>query len=259
MKQLLVLLFSVLHLWAYDAFISVETLKKSLDDEKLIIIDVSDSYKKSHIKGAISLDVYDLIDKEKKNNTLKSLDDLEEIFVDLGLSSDSNVVIYARTSDEDIKKASYLAFVLISHGFENVSILDGGYMSWVYEYDELVSNEDFEAEEEGDITLDPLEMQVWMDEVGEDLSKYIVLNSSSEDYTELLEIFPKAKVSFYKNKFLRDFTILTKNKLNKIYFDIYNLNKNDKILVYGSDIFEVSVEWFIVYKYMGFKSAKIYL
>ena len=53
--------------------------------------------------------------------------------------------------------------------------------------------------------------------------------------------------------------MLRKNKeLEKIYYYGLNLSENDNIVVYAENIFQASMEWYLLYKVMNFKNVKIY-
>ena len=66
MKYLLLLSISFLTLFASDAFITPSELKNSLEDNNLIIIDVTNTvtYETSHIQNAINCNVAKFIKKE---------------------------------------------------------------------------------------------------------------------------------------------------------------------------------------------------
>ncbi len=255
MKKIIILLFSFIALYAQDAFVSAEYLRNSFDDKNLVVIDISDSYKMSHIDGAISFDVHYLIDKEKSNNALKSPRRIQEIFGNIGLSDDSHVIIYGRNDFEDFKRATFLAFVLISSGFEEVRILDGGYMSWIFEYDSLVTKE-VRILDSHKITLKPKKISI-DNKILKNISKRNLLLDARDSESYVNGHIQGAKNSPYRDKFLRDYTLISSEKLQDYYLRKLQISLND-IIVYSDDIFTSSLEWFIVNRVMGFRSAKIY-
>ena len=141
MKYLLLSILLVINTYAYDAFISASELKANLDDPKLIILDVNskESYDTSHIQNALHVDVTKFASKEENISSLLSSIWTQRRLKKLGIQKDSNVVIYARNSQQ--LNASYFAMILVLSGFENISILDGGYMTWTFKYNRLVSSE----------------------------------------------------------------------------------------------------------------------
>jgi len=264
MNKLFFLILISVNIYGYEAFMSAKDLKTVLYDKALVIIDVSRSYKKSHIIGAQSLNVDTLTNKEH-NNQLIDKNDLEDIFRDLGINSSSNVVIYGRNTQKDLKNSAFLAYVLISNGFENVSILDGGYMSWVFKYD-LFTTIKKQDTDEGTITLKNKNLSVGYGSVKNDKNRLIIDTRYPQNYygiaqkkaNKYLGHIPKAKNSYYDYKFLRDKRIRSKKELNEFYLDGLNISDAKEIVIYGDDPKEAAVEWYIIYKHLGYKNAKIY-
>ncbi|MCW8838606.1 MAG: rhodanese-like domain-containing protein [Thiovulaceae bacterium] len=264
MKKIFFLLLTIINIYAYDAFITPNSLKNALDDQSLVVIDISDSYKKSHIIGSISFNV-EILEESRTNSPLIKMESLQEIFRDIGINNNSKVVIYGRNTKEDIKKSAFLAFVLISHGFENVSILDGGYMAWVFEYDWFTTREVPEVKE-GDLILTNTNISVDIEYINKNKEsilidarypqKYYGISNKKDD--AFLGHIPGAKNSYYLYKFLRDKRIREKSELEEIYFDGLELAQLDDIIVYGENELDAAVEWYIIYKQMGFKGAKLY-
>ncbi len=186
---------------------------------------------------------------------------------DLGIDNDSKVVIYGRNTDADIKNSSYLAYILISNGFQNVSLLDGGYMSWVFEYDLLVNKVDSEADDEGNIKLIPQNISVDAKYIKDNIPNLTLIDAREAPYyfgTKMVKNInmqghiQNAKSSSYKDKFLKDGTIRPDDELEDIYLNGLELNKDDEIVVYGESVYDAVVEWYIIYQKMGFKNAKLY-
>lgn len=67
MKNIFFILLITLNAYAYDAFISAKKLHEIVGEKDLLVIDISDSYKTSHIVDAYGLDVDTLV---KTENTL---------------------------------------------------------------------------------------------------------------------------------------------------------------------------------------------
>ena len=267
MKKLILLVLVFLHTYANDAFIKKNELREIIYDKNLVIIDVSESYKKSHISGAVSFNVSKILELDGSYFTKVSLSRIESYMSDLGIDNDSKVVIYGRNTDADIKNSSYLAYILISNGFQNVSLLDGGYMSWVFEYDLLVNKVDSEADDEGNIKLIPQNISVDAKYIKDNIPNLTLIDAREAPYyfgTKMVKNInmqghiPNAKSSSYKDKFLRDGTIRPDDELEDIYLNGLELNKDDEIVVYGESVYDAVVEWYIIYQKMGFKNAKLY-
>ena len=155
MKYLLILAISIFKLSAFDAFITPSELKMSLSDKNLIIIDVADSftYKKSHIKDAIHADVSKFVNHESPYSLMNPVEVIQNELKELGINRDSKVVIYSHNTEEGVLNSSYAALILLYSGFENISILDGGYMAWVFENELLTSSLKSEKPDNGNFIV----------------------------------------------------------------------------------------------------------
>lgn len=199
-------------------------------------------------------------------NSFTQADETGAYLRDLGLKKDSQVVIYGRTSSYDLLNTSTLAFTLLSHGFMNVSLLDGGYTAWVFEYELDVSTEliskpkgDFIAKREDGFFIKA-------DTLLEDLKKITLLDSreSSQYFGTSLSKgvsraghIPYAQSSYYQDKFLSDATLRPHEEL-ELLFQGLQLKAHDTIVVYGRDLREASMNWYLLYHHFGFKNVKIY-
>lgn len=270
MKYLTVLLLLVVELFSFDAFVKPSELAKSFKEKNIIILDVAkkDLYEKSHIKGAIHVDVKSFVDEMSPYSLMKTDEDVKDALVELGINYDSHVVIYAHNTAEGTLNSSYLALVLISHGFENVSILDGGYMAWVFENELLTTAESSLADGDGNMKFKKdSNIIVNLEYVKSHLNSVKILDSRMSDYyygtkrsanIKAVGHIPNAKSSSYLDKFLTDGTLREQKELDEIFLNGYDLSKDDEVIVYSSDVFSASMNWYILYKKMGFKNAKIY-
>ncbi len=66
------------------------------------------------------------------------------------------------------------------------------------------------------------------------------------------------KVASIKTNFLRDSTLRDDKELNEIFLYGHGLKSNDEIIVYADDAVTASMEFYILYKHMGFKNTKLY-
>jgi len=268
MKFFLLSIITFIHLVAFDAFITPSKLKDSFENKKLIILDVTtkEIYKTGHIKNAIHADI-SLFRDIKEPSLLAPKEKIEQELKKLGLNSDSLVVIYSRNSEQSILSSSFLALVLIQGGFENISILNGGYMAWVFENEFLVSSEPSYAQNDGNVTLTKTNILVDLEYLKNNTSKIMLLDArspmeyfgveKSKDINAIGHI-PHAKSSYYKDKFLKDNTLREKEELEQIYIEGHELQPEDEIIVYGDTIYSASMEWYILYKHLNFKNAKLY-
>ncbi len=283
MKYIILLITTLFTAFASNAFITPSELKKSLTDENLIIIDVSNKslYSKGHIENSIHSDVSVFIDKaiyinpENMQNTdiknkyiIAPSYTLENELRALGINSDSKVVIYDHNTKSGILNSSLLAFVLIYSGFDNVSILNGGYMAWVFENQILISSEPTKVQDYGNIIVKlNTDILVDVEDVNDSISKIKTLDARSpEEYFGIIKSneidrlghIPYSSNSYYKYKFNTDSTLRCKEDLHSIYINGHELNKDDKVIIYADNIYTASMEWYIMYQEMGFKNTKLY-
>lgn len=267
-RYLLLLSLTLFNLLASDAFITPAELKASLGDKNLILLDVSQKeiYNISHIEGAIHADVAEFIDKQKSlYPALVPDESLQKSLRDLGINNDSRVVIYSHNSQKDIFNSSYLAFVLLYSGVESVSILNGGYMAWVFENDLLVSSLKPDIED-GTIRVLPKRDLIARATDLQGPSAKILDARSYDDYYGVTRSdgvarvghIKGAKSSYFATKFLKDNSLRDRSELEEIYIAGHELNSSDEIIVYAKDALSASMEFFILYQYMGFKNTKLY-
>ncbi len=269
MKLFTALIFPLIHLFAFDAFISPSELKNSLEEKNLIIIDVAskDIYKKSHIINAIHVDITSYIDDKSPYQQMNTPEVIQENLRKAGINTDSDIVIYAHNTPQGFLNSSYFALILISHGFENVTLLDGGYMAWVFEYPLLSSTNKHTAQSTGNYSVSKnenitVDAQYIKNEQNLTLldsrtpAEYYGINKSTG--INMLGHIPGAKSSYYSYSFLKDSSLRNINELNKIYLNGFDLSQNSEIVVYADTVFSSSMVWYILYKKLGFKQTKIY-
>ena len=270
MKYLLIIAISFFNLVASDAFISPSKLKQSLNNKNLIIIDVADYniYKTSHIKGAIHADVSKFIDSQSLYSLMRSPQTIQKELSSLGINIDSQVVIYSHNTKKGILNSSYLAFILLYSGFENLTLLDGGYMAWIFENELLTSSLTPDSKDNGNFIVNKNDnILVNSSYLYDNLAAITMLDARSPQLyygierstnVRLTGHISYAKSSFYMDKFLRDGTLRAQNELDQIFIYGHGLRENDEIIVYGDNVFSASMEFYILYKHMGFKNVKLY-
>lgn len=270
MKYILISLLLTFNAIAYEAFITPLELKNSLKKSNLILLDASSlsSYKESHIDGALHADISKFIKSEHARMALGFSQRVQKELIKLGINENSDVVIYSRNQKADQLNSSYLAFILIQHGFENVTILNGGYMAWVFKYHDLVSEEKSEAPKKGTFTINKnSNFLVSGDYLKENLSNITLIDSTeaSEDNSTMPqensaepEHVPYAKNRYYRDNFFDDLTLRSDLELRESFIDKLDLKSDKEIVVFGDTIFSASMNWYILYKKFGFKNTKIY-
>ena len=139
-------------------FVTTEWLAARLDDPSLRIIDATtflgpplheaymdvssgrEAYEKKHIQGAVFADLYK--DFSESGSELSYTHPSREKFInhisELGVGEGTYVVVYDQgITDDDSVAVSYwasrLAWQLRYEGFEQVAVLDGGFVKWLEE------------------------------------------------------------------------------------------------------------------------------
>lgn len=110
-------------------FSSVEELEKAMKaNPKLIVVDAraAADYVKTHINGAINIDVSTLSNASPVEGTLKPVSELASILGKAGIAKNSKVVIYCKTG----VNASRLKWILNYLGNNDVTLLDGNLEGW---------------------------------------------------------------------------------------------------------------------------------
>ena len=114
----------------FSYIVEPEELEPKLGSENLIVVDVSklDIYSQMHIPGALHVDYPAIISaRPPAAGLLPDDSQLNRVFSDLGISSDTHVVAY---DDEGGGKASRLLWSLYVCGHRKISLLNGGLHAW---------------------------------------------------------------------------------------------------------------------------------
>ncbi len=127
-RNLIIILLSLVVLPVFSQVISVDELSKIIKQPNVVVLDVRSSadYLKTHIDGAIGLDVTTLCNNTPVEGSLKSASEIAAIFGKNGISNNSKVIIYCKTG----VNAGRMYWILKYLGHEDVSILDGQMDAW---------------------------------------------------------------------------------------------------------------------------------
>lgn len=111
-----------------DSFPNGKILKNIMSvssSEVLLDVSSSNSYSKTHIKGAISIPAKSFLNTD---GSLKPSDDLAKIIGNSGISRDDPVVLYG--SAEGSGEPEFVFWVLLYLGHRNAKVLDGNLEDW---------------------------------------------------------------------------------------------------------------------------------
>lgn len=269
MKIPFMMILTSLYLVASTAFISSTELEAKLHDKTLVILDVTDeqTYMSGHIPNAVRADAGAFRHQVEKYQLMNSPDEVQAVAQSLGINNDSDIVIYGHGKDKELLKASYIALSLIANGAKKISILDGGYNEWLFEYKEVTSTKaptitqgNFISKFNPDILVD---LKYVKDRIGnvpmlESRPPRFYYGEQQSEGVRRLGHIPQAMTSFWKDKFNPDETILDKKELQEIYIKGHKLDPNKEVIIYCTGGLEASMNWYIAYKELGFKKAKLY-
>lgn len=267
LKTTLLLFLSTLTLYAIEGFVQPKDLYNLLDDPELVILDLSskENFKRSHISNALHLDPEYLIMREGGDIVAAPKEKLQEIFRTFALKPSSTIVLYTRNTQEDFRNASLAAFVLVCYGFENVAILDGGYLAWAFENELLITSEKSPLPEKHDGAY-------------EQKFSFVEHRLTNESKTVLLDVrspeiyfgiapskncdqtghIPHAVNIPLAYNLRKDRTLLEKETLLAIYQEGLGLSQEDALTIYGEDLLDAAWSWFLLYKHLGFTNTKVY-
>lgn len=270
MKHIMSLLFlSAITLFAHDAFIKASDLATQLDNKSLVLIDVTDAerYSAGHIPGAVNTHISSWRQRVGLHRVLRSHKEILDEMHRLGINNDSFVVLYGHNQDKEMLKCSYIALAMTTEGFNNVSILDGGYAEWMYDFDHIVSTKE-EQNINGNFKphLDKT-IVVQYDFVKKNLHKITMLDTRPTEFyfgtlrsqgVRRVGHIAGATSSYWKDKFLIDETLKPKSEIEEIFITGAGLKKDEPVMFYCTGGLEASMNWYLVHNYLGFKKAKIY-
>ena len=271
MKIFILTIFLTLHLFASSAYISATDLKNELDspNNNVILLDVTDidEYNKAHIPNAIRVNINQFRKNVLLHKVIRSPHEIEKLARTLGINNDSKLVIYTHNKKKEILKASYIALAFITHGLNNVSILDGGFSEWIYEYQDLISSKkpfikygNFKSSFIRNIIVDKKYLQ-------NKIKKVTFLDSRPPRYyfgtllsggVERYGHIPYAVSSFWGDKFTNDKMIKDMQTLQRMFIKANDISKDDEVILYCTGGLETAANWYILYHHLGFKNAKIY-
>jgi len=129
---------------AVTPLVSTEWLQENLDNDQFVILDTrspisksgKDDYLKGHIPGAIWSEYpgYWRTERDGVEGVLPSVEKLEAVLSDLGVSDEKTVVIVPHgKSSLEFGAATRIYWTFKFLGHDNVAILDGGHAAWVAE------------------------------------------------------------------------------------------------------------------------------
>ncbi len=269
MRFFLALLFSFTYLFSSSAFIEAEELRALIIKKNTVLLDTTDlkTFNEGHIMSAVHVDVSDFRHQVGPYQLMNSPQEIQKVARRLGINNNSRVILYAHQKHKELLKASYIALALVANGLQHVSILNGAYDAWLFEYEDFISKAEknitpgnFTAHYNPNILVD-------LDYVREHIGKvpmiearpirYFKAQAQSKGVRRLGHI-AKAQSSAWSNKFKPNKTIKPDKELNAIYVDKNHLNPHKEVIAYCTGGLEASMNWYILVQHLGYTNVKLY-
>ena len=267
MKAFLIALCFALPLLGAEAFISAQKLHSRLDSDRLVILDVGShsTFHKGHIPTALHVDITLLCREVGGHYEMQEIPQLVELVRRLGIRNDSYVVIYDHNTPDGLLHASYMALALHRLGLTEVSILNGSYDEWTYEYDGVTT---IATRAPSDFAPCPVSgLIVDSSYVAQKMTKVPILDARHAKYYYGIYKSPGvyrlghikgAMCSYWKNCLLSDNTLAEKELLEEIYLKGFGLDPDEEVIVYGLDGYQASIIWYILQGVFHFKNLRVY-
>jgi len=256
-----IFLFYLVTLIAYakmPSIITVDWLKKHLQDQNLVIIDVreEDDFKKSHIQKAINLPRFKYLFDVKHNYMLPPLSFLQDTFSKVGINDSKKVVVYG---NNELIWAARFYWISLLLGHKDVGLLKVGFNeAKKYLPTTTKSYKPKRVEFIPKIDNSILETKI---DVLMSLHKALIIDGRPPEYYKGLKSLAKRKghipsalnypgsLNYNKEDGLKPL-----EQLSKIY---KNLPKDKKIILYCQDGADAALN-FLVLQLLGYKDISIY-
>lgn len=273
MRTFFTLLLTTFTLYAHEAFITPQVLVEHLNNPKTVILDTTDkeTYSKGHIPNAQQVEISAF--RHWVNNEyllMNSPQQVEAIAQKLGINKDSYVILYGHNKPKELLKASYIALALIVNGFENISILDGGYDAWKASYADnaqMISTKTPRYEKGNFIANYNPNVLVNMKYVQENIGKVAMIEARPKKFydgtaesqgVKRRGHISGAQSSNWQKKFTNSEKLIADKELKNIFYDEHNLSQDKPVVTYCTGGLEASMNWYILTQYLKFKDVKLY-
>jgi thiosulfate/3-mercaptopyruvate sulfurtransferase len=264
---LLFLLFTTSIVVANNPLINPEELEKKLGDKNLVIIDIlpANIYKKAHIPGAInsSYRVW------RVRGMLPDAEYLQKLIRSYGIDKDKQIVLVSLGQNAGGTAAvARIYWTLKVAGLDNISILNGGFFSWMQKYPKKIEQNKHKATASSYIVgLNENYIVKKEDMLAAIKDNVFMIDSRSpEEYLGLYPPPATERAGRIKNAINLNYSFLTKNgsgllhnkeNLKKIYKN-FNISLDEKQISYCHTGHRTALQWFVTSEILGNKQAYLY-
>ena len=230
---------------------SAKSLNESLNNNSVICIDARSAadYNKSHIKGAINIDVETLC----ANNAMQSASTMASVFASHGVSKNSAIVIYCKTG----VRAGRMYYILKYLGATNVKCLHGNMAGWV-EGRKPVTNKattksggSFSAGSDASMVCDKAYVQ---SKIG-NASTVILDTRATADYDAgHVDGAVNIPYTYFNNP---ETKLKSSGELSAL-FNGKGVTSSKEVIVYCKTSSSASYAWFILHELLKYPSVKVF-
>lgn len=230
-----------------DYIIDAATAKSKIGDPNAVFVDSGSNPQKETIKGAIVTGWSAWSDNLNPTNSttgvpgwwqMKSVEDMNEVFSNLGLSKDKEIILLGETINgwgDDAR----LMWQLRVAGYNNVKIVDGGYSALVAAGAQTQNGTSTLEKVDAGVTSKDLKHVVTTDELKANYDDYKIIDVRADEEYYCGQLYnekdggclPGAIHLKYTDLFYADGTLRPVNELTK-WFESAGLSKEDKIASY---------------------------
>ena len=248
-----------------ELVVTTDWVAKHIDDPNVRIVDTrTRGYEKSHIPGAVWLDIKASRDKNNPPSYLPDLDTFVSTLEEIGISSDTHIVFY------DDRGGIYgtrpwVLLQLIGH--ENASIVNGGWPKWIDESKATssepttVSRGKLEIRRNDQWIATADDVAAAIDKPGVrlmDARKGAEFDGTEQGNNPRGGAVPSATNLFWENTIEGQYqSIKPADKLSEL-FGSYGLSQDDDIITYCQGGGQAAHELFVMHL-MGYEDLRLYL
>jgi thiosulfate/3-mercaptopyruvate sulfurtransferase len=253
MKKIIVFSFMILFAGiGFAQLISVEDLSKIIKNPDVIVLDArpAGDYMKTHIAGAVSLDISTLNKTAPVDGMLKSTTEIADILGKKGITTQSKIVVYCKTG----VNAGRLYWTLKYMGCKDVKMLDGQMDAWFSARKPITKNAatpkavKFVADTEESIIA----------------NKAYVTSKMNVDNTVIIDSRAKADydaghignaINIHHELLLKDSKLKSANELTTIFNKI---PKNKEVILYCKTSTTAGLVFFAMKSVLNYPNVKVY-
>lgn len=234
--------------------ITADELAKIIKEPNVVVIDCRKSadYLKTHINGAINIDVETLSNNTPVEGTLKPTIELAGIFGKNGVSNTNKIILYCKTG----VNAGRMYWILKYLGASDVSMLDGQMDGWfaarkpITKSPTSLAPSTFTASVKSALKVDKAYVQSKLNNAGT-----VLLDTRKK------EEYEKGKIGNAVNICHENFLNGTKIKDNASLTTIFNsagVTKDKEIILYCKTSTTAGLAYYILTSLLGYTNVKIY-